>query len=233
MKLVSFMGDSISTYEGYNPQGYAVFYDKEMQHKNGLLSADDTWWSIVLRSIGGTLCVNDSYSGSRVSGNSFPAGCSDERILQLRKDERCIPDIIIVYLGYNDFGYGVKIRRRGLYNPFSKDIRFFKDAYNMMLIKIKKEYPKAIIICGTLLRTSIEYRNDWVFPEEFGGIPFDEYNNVIREACKRNRVYLADIAINDHRCETIDGSHPTKNGHTTLAASWIKCINEYHGILHG
>ncbi|SCX95813.1 Lysophospholipase L1 [Lachnospiraceae bacterium XBB2008] len=227
MKLVSFMGDSISTYEGYNPPGYAVFYEKEMQDKNGLLSVDDTWWSIVLKSIGGTLCVNDSYSGSRVSGNSFPAGWSDERILNLRKDERYVPEIIIIYLGYNDFGYGVKIRKKGLYNPFAMDTRFFWDAYNMMLIKIKKQYPKATIICGTLLRTTIMDRTDWIFPEEFGGISFDEYNNVIRRVCKRNKVRLADIAINGDRCETIDGSHPTKNGHATLADRWIEHIGEY------
>ena len=35
MKSVSILGDSISTFEGCNPHGYAVFYDKEMQKIRG------------------------------------------------------------------------------------------------------------------------------------------------------------------------------------------------------
>ena len=35
MRLVSIVGDSISTFEGFNPPGYAVFYDKEMIEQNG------------------------------------------------------------------------------------------------------------------------------------------------------------------------------------------------------
>ncbi len=30
-RYVSIMGDSISTYSGYNPQGYSVFYDENNQ----------------------------------------------------------------------------------------------------------------------------------------------------------------------------------------------------------
>lgn len=41
--LVSILGDSISTYNGYNPNGYAVYYDEEMQIRNGLKSVYDTW----------------------------------------------------------------------------------------------------------------------------------------------------------------------------------------------
>ena len=47
MRLVSIIGDSISTYEGYNPSGYAVFYDQEMCARNGLKSVYDTWWAKV------------------------------------------------------------------------------------------------------------------------------------------------------------------------------------------
>ena len=36
MKSVSIVGDSISTYEGYNPYGFAVYYDRGMQELNGL-----------------------------------------------------------------------------------------------------------------------------------------------------------------------------------------------------
>ena len=38
MLMVSIIGDSISTYSGYNPKEYAVFYDAVNQYRNGLTS---------------------------------------------------------------------------------------------------------------------------------------------------------------------------------------------------
>lgn len=81
--FVSILGDSISTYNGFNPHGYAVFYDEEMQKRNGLNSVYDTWWAKVNQELRAYLCVNNSYSGSRVSGMDFPAGCCLERIMHL------------------------------------------------------------------------------------------------------------------------------------------------------
>ena len=45
--LVSILGDSISTYSGFNPSGYEVYYNKTMQKLNGLRSVYDTWWAKV------------------------------------------------------------------------------------------------------------------------------------------------------------------------------------------
>ena len=106
--LVSILGDSISTYDGYNPKGYAVYYDEYMQMRNGLQSVYDTWWAKVNQALGAFLCVNDSYSGCMVSGVDFPAGCSQERIMNLRTSEY-MPDLILIYMGINDFGNGVPI----------------------------------------------------------------------------------------------------------------------------
>lgn len=38
MKYVSILGDSISTYQNFNPDGYAVFYDYEKQIGTGVYS---------------------------------------------------------------------------------------------------------------------------------------------------------------------------------------------------
>ena len=39
---ISILGDSISTYEGYNPIGYQVFYQYEKLIKNNLTNVADT-----------------------------------------------------------------------------------------------------------------------------------------------------------------------------------------------
>ena len=59
MILVSIIGDSISTFEHYNPPDYAVFYDKEKQALNGMTSVYDTWWAKVNQALHANLCVNN------------------------------------------------------------------------------------------------------------------------------------------------------------------------------
>ncbi len=65
---ISIIGDSISTYPGYNPYNYPVYYKDDRAYDNEIRSVEDTWWKQVIDSVGGELCVNNSYSGSLVAG---------------------------------------------------------------------------------------------------------------------------------------------------------------------
>lgn len=221
MLMVSIIGDSISTYSGYNPKGYAVFYDDINQRKNGLTSVYDTWWAKVNQSLHAYLCVNNSYSGSKVSGCAFPSANCKERTSSLHTKE-CKPNIILVYIGYNDFGKGIKIKS-GLFDN-NKD-QFFYDMYLKMVQSIKQNYPSSTIICGTLMRGYVKNSN-WIFPESYAGIPFDNYNAAIRKAAKKAGVKIADLTSFPDRYETLDGSHPTAKGHLTIAKAWIYCLKD-------
>ncbi len=219
MLFVSIVGDSISTYEGYNPIGYSVFYNKEMQTRNGLTSVYDTWWAKVNQYLKAYYCVNNSYSGSRVSGEHFPAANSVERTSSLHTSQYQ-PDIILIYIGFNDFGGGVPIHERTPFH-FEKNPCFFHSAYDLMLKRIKTNYPNAKIICATLMRGYIKGRPEWIFPETYGGVLFDKYNDSIRRACKQQKCLLADLAKSGHQYETLDGTHPTIVGHFEIAKEWI------------
>ena len=139
---VSVMGDSISTYAGYNPKDYAVYYDLYTQRVNKMGSVRDTWWSIVLNKLHAELCVNGSYSGSKVSGREFPAAESVERISVLKREDGISPDMILVYIGFNDFGCAVNLND-------------FTDAYENMLSRLKEQYTSSEVICGTIMKTYI------------------------------------------------------------------------------
>lgn len=221
MRYISILGASVSTYQNFNPDGYAVFYDYEKQMETGVYSVMDTWWARVIQFLNAEsswapvrLLVNNAYSGSKVSGNGFPSASSDKRVEALGLDNTD-PDIILVYIGFNDFGNGV-------------DILTFITAYRSMLDKIKTRFPNAATICGTLVRTSMKGNESWMFPECFAGVDFNYYNDAIRQVCKEsaNNVYLADVdaAAYDVRIQTLDGSHPTYEGHKQLAERWIQCI---------
>lgn len=220
---VSILGDSISTFKGYNPPGYFVYYDEITQEQNGLRNVYDTWWAKVNQYLHAYLCVNDSYSGSMVSGNRFPAIVSERRLNYLGTSTHN-PDIILIYIGFNDFGNGVRIQSENPDSVLKNNPMIFEDAYDMMLKALVKNYPNAKIICGTLMRTKIKDHPEWIFPEEFAGTRFEDYNRIIRKVTRENNCLLADVAAKDDRYETLDGSHPTANGHQTIAEAWIDCI---------
>lgn len=220
MKAVSIYGDSISTYKGYNPDGYAVFYDRNTAMRNELYSVEDTWWWNVINSLSANLCVNNSYSGSKVTGMIYPSACCEERLVNLRT-KKCVPDIILVYIGFNDWGYGVALKKS---RTSGTNENTFEYSYDYMLSRLKDLYPNTVIICATLMRTIIRGNPEWVFPELYRGIAFDDYNNAIRSICQKHRCCLADLNIFDIAYETLDGSHPTKNGHRTIAETWVHCL---------
>ena len=233
--FVSILGDSLSTYEGYNPDGYEVFYDKNMQEWNDIRCVNDTWWMKVIQKLHANLCVNNSFSGSMVSGHEFPSACCQERLMNLRTGE-CTPDLILIYIGFNDFGCGVPISCVPMRNDGSISLDCFEDAYCQMLTGLRYYYPKAKIVCATLLRTTMEYDGSWIFPDRLGGISIDEYNEAIRRAAAYCHVALADLAKRhldfsklafcDRRYKTLDGTHATAKGHQEIADQWIGCLSK-------
>lgn len=214
---VSIMGDSISTYEGFNPPDYAVYYNKTNCQKNGLNSVYDTWWAKVNQFLKAYLCVNNSYSGSRVAGLGVSAGCSTHRTSTLHNNSSS-PDIILVYLGINDFANGVILQ--------GKDYTCFEQAYDTMLSQLKSHYPRAWIVCGTLMQGRVKANPSWCFPSRNHAFFLEEYNDTIRRVCKKQQCVLADLAALNKKYETLDGAHPTAYGHTEIAQCWISCLKK-------
>ena len=221
MKQISIIGDSISTYYGFVPDGYKVYYNKEVALENQLTSVDDTWWRIVCKHLGAEICVNNSYSGSRVSGNGFECASSDERTSSLHT-EGATPDLILLYIGANDFGRGIGIKE----NPFFYKEAIFYDAYKNMLQRIKNNYPDSQIICATLMKSSVKGNPQWEYPRSKTGISLEEYNEAIREIANNVGVLVADLEALSTPYETLDTLHPTREGHKTIAKAWITQLNK-------
>lgn len=220
MKQISIIGDSISTYYGFVPDGYKVYYNEEIALENQLTSVDDTWWRIVCKHLGAEICVNNSYSSSRVSGNGFPCASSDERTSSLHT-EGAAPDLILLYIGANDFGRGIGIKE----NPFFYKEAIFYDAYKNMLQKIMHNYPDSQIICATLMKSSVKDNPQWEYPRSKTGISLEEYNEAIREIANNIGVLVADLEALNTPYETLDTLHPTREGHRTIATAWITQLN--------
>lgn len=227
-KYLSILGDSISTLDGYNPSGYNVFYDPQNCARANINGVGDTWWGIISEWYRCELLVNNSWSGSRVTElpnrtTLFPSGCSDERTSGLSANG-IDPDVIIIYLGTNDFGYGVKIKPGKIFTK--PTLEYFDFAYKTMLQKIRKNYPKAKIYCCTLCPSYMSVKPDFVFPTIYQGNDIRDFNEIIHRHAFRNHCYLIDLYQFNFPYDSIDGSHPNKDGMELLAALMIKCIGK-------
>lgn len=149
-KKLSILGDSISTFQDYIPNGYATYYP----HGN-LDKVYETWWYKLAEELNMTILKNASWSGSRVSGDSQGnayAGCSTARISDLADNDET-PDIIIVYISTNDWANNVPIgnftNKSSI--PDEGTITEISKAYALMLYKIRTTYPDATVYCVTNL----------------------------------------------------------------------------------
>ena len=170
--------------------------------------------------------VNVSYSGSLITGRTFPAGQSYKRITdiavhQKRKSPDSSPGFIILCMGYNDFGRRIIPRYT---NPLHQNN--FEDAYYSTLTQLRSMYPTATVLCTTLLTTTVAGKPDWRWPESEKRA-LEQYNDAIRYAAEKVKgckvVDLANWAPEPF--ETLDGIHPNKTGHQQISEAFINCLD--------
>lgn len=226
-KKISVIGDSISTLEGSNPENYKVFYTKEKCLLAGIKTPKDTWWGKVPEHLGCEILVNNSFSGSRVTklpdrDGLYPSGCSDERASALhRGDEK--PDIIIVYLGTNDWYNGVSLEHKhGIQRLLDQA---FSYAYNNMLCKIRNNYPSAEILCCTLCPSDVK-NADGVFPFEKEGVHMKNYCDIIKDVASENECRVIDLYSHGRFYSTLDGYHPDAEGMKSIAEMMLEELTE-------
>lgn len=218
-KQFSVLGDSVSTLESYNPPDHSVFYKGDVCSRTGVYTMADTWWGQVIDFFGGELLVNDSWSGSRVTKlpgqhELFPSGCSDQRTSHLHM-RGVRPDVILVYLGTNDWANAVRPMEDG--GVTDEWYSVFETAYRRMLQKLRANYPDAELWCCTLCSTYMSTDPAFVFPESVGGISIEVYNDIIRRTAVLEGGRLIDLYAYHLPYDAIDGSHPTKTGMERLA----------------
>lgn len=225
-KRCAIIGDSISTFQGTMPSGYANYYPQ-----GNVTSVDHIWWKIVCDTLGMTP-VNCSWSGSRVSGNpkgDASAACSDQRILVDAKREGN-PDIILFFISCNDWGNEVDLGNWSVDNTIvsgTSTISEMRAAYSLMINKAQKAYPNAKLYCCTIL--------DDAKRDEVDGYPSTNGKNVSTYTWNQSIKQIADAmgvdVIDLHACGlnyanianfVVDsGLHPNKAGHYLMAQKAI------------
>lgn len=224
MKRMKFsvFGDSISTYEGYQPASYLVFYRDHTRNRSGVATVEDTWWHKVIRQFQGELLINNSYSGSCVAhtggAHIFPAACGEDRIKALAAAGQ--PDVLLVYLGTNDWDCCVEIVPQDDKEE-SPWFQTFYSAYDHMLAELRRCFPMAKIFCLSLTLSDMMPQH---FPPEFvEQMPL--YNKAIAAAAENNGAKLVDLFTLAQGYSSYDGAHPSGRGMKQIADAVISCID--------
>ena len=217
---LSILGDSISTFNDYIPVDYNIYYPGN----SGIPMVEGTWWYQVLNATGMRLCSNASSANTNVTGNSVAAdgsapGCSFRRIMDLKGADGTSPDVIIIYMGVNDFARDIplgsfqspSIQTEGMQTTFSS-------AYELMLLKIKSLYPNASVYCCTLFARDPGLRAPGTNnPVNRNGNTIKDFNKQIRAIATAYGasvidVYNCGITYENLSVFTSDGVHPNLPG---------------------
>ena len=210
---VGIIGDSISTFEGWIPDGYRRYYPFTGS-AGSLTAVEQTWWHrLVYRLMpDAVLDRNISYSGTRVTKNASP----DPEKPDLDEYDfvtRCCgfddPDIIIVAGGTNDrpcvtqdligeFDYTAPLAELDRYK--------FRTAYICLLRTLMEKYPDTKLVCVV---------NDLLLT--------DTYKVIGESIAEIAAHYELPCAMIGETLETVgDGVHPSSAG----AARWADVVWE-------
>ena len=212
---ISILGDSISTYKGYsnNPEynptiGNNALWFPNVNYDGGCIDVSETWWMQVIKAKNFTLCVNNSWSGSKM----IDPHTYDSRAVNLHDCGGACPDIIFFFMGIND--YDAKIT-----------VADFSAIYEKILNRVVNAYPKAKIICLTPTN-SYKYA-----PGGTNGVaPFGDYiDALIAVASAKNcRVVRLDKLWDETLMKecTFDLLHPNVKGMRLVANAVLEEIKD-------
>jgi len=229
-KVISILGDSISTFAGYIPvaDGFNLAHRARYPQSNLLTDVNETWWMQVLTELDAKLGVNDSWAGSRVSntisGNSGDQGekaamASLTRIQNLGSNGT--PDVILFYGGTNDIGALITL---GTFDsstaPTEVDLNSTKwnsvaDAYAAAILRMQYYYPNAEIVAMLPTYTSSYYTK----------AELDQYNSVFGAICEHYGVTYVDLRDCGITTANLpDGIHPDAIGMDYITKAVINIL---------
>lgn len=161
------IGDSYSTFEGYIPDGYEIYYSKNKRPETDVTKVSETWWYQLLEETNLNLILNNSWSGSPIcylGYNNTDCSKTSSFIYRLRKliSEGFFLknkiDTVLLFGGTNDNYCGAPLGERK-YEGFTEgDFNFVLPAICYFLKLLKETLPDAKIYCliNTDLRPEIE-----------------------------------------------------------------------------
>lgn len=165
IKNAVIFGDSYSTFEGYIPEGYAIYYPSCEDNKTDVKHVEQTWWHMLFSELDINLVLNDSWSGSTIGYTGYRGDCSSTssfifRLENLVKEgffEKNDVDTVFVFGATNDSNTQARSGEIK-FKDFSREELFdICPAIGYFISRLKEILPEAniIFIANTRLRPEI------------------------------------------------------------------------------
>ena len=163
MKLgkVFILGDSYSTFEKCVPEGYAVWYRKDIVNDTDVNSVEHTWWKQLINSTDSEILLNCSWSGTTICHTGYGGDCSDksfiarfDRLAEEGYFEKNNVDTLFVFGGTNDSWCGAPLGEIKKDNWINDDLYNILPAIYCFFDLLKKALPNAEIYC--LINTGLK-----------------------------------------------------------------------------
>ena len=186
-KNIMIIGDSYSTFKGYNPDGYNVYYHKDRTDGATVLTVEDTWWHSLSKELDLNIVLNDSWSGSTVGYRGYEnadCSCTSSFIFRLERlfkngfFEKNKIDTLFIFGATNDSWANVELGELKFSDFTKDDLYFVLPAVSYFIKRAKEILPNANVIYII---------NDVLKPEIINGI---------KSACNHfgaNYVHLSEI----------------------------------------
>ena len=196
---VFILGDSYSTFKGYIPEGYAVYYS-ENSTDFGVDRVENTWWMSLINETDSALVHNNSWSGSTIGYTGYSGDCTNssfitrfEQLLEQGWFEENKIDTFFVFGGTNDSWSNAPLGEMMLEGWSGEDLFSVLPAIGYIAHRLKTALTdtRVIFIINTDIKTEIQ--------------------EGIKKACEHFAVEY--IALRD--ISKIEG-HPTKEGMTQI-----------------
>lgn len=199
-RKVSVLGDSYSTYKGYIPPYYDVYYPTSGCDINDV---HQTWWALFVEKMGYAIDKNDSWSGSTVCNTGYSRGDYSDRAFFTRVNKLGNPDIIFMFGGTNDAWANSPIGEYKYSDWSKRDLYTFRPALAYTLSQMKMLYPEAEIYI--LLNSELK----------------EEVNESFRTICKHYKLPLIEL----HDIEKQSG-HPSIKGMQAICDQIIEFMGK-------
>lgn len=195
-KTFSIIGDSISTYQDFVPKGYATFYPYPTADVNDV---NQTWWMQAINKVGGSLLVNNSYSGSCVATSGSSSSSHPVRLQELIVSNQHA-DVIVIFMGSNDAN-----DRSGI------NAKTFDEKYRSMIDQISELCNDVEIVLCTLPKSNL-------YPTSRQ----TEFNEIINTIAADYNLKIINLDKVDLVPHLIDSAHPGTSGMTAIANQVVK-----------
>ena len=190
-------------------------------------------WPQAVGYFGGQLLGWDCRDESMVSGPYRDSAGSDLRISSMEKGGRK-PDVIFVYSGTWDYLNGVPPEiLPGAADLDRNYVNYFAPSYEVMLWKLRKNYPFARIYCGLLCPPSMLQGRRPVICAPFYEDELEPYNDAIRRCALKYGCYVVDLPYYIGSYDSSDGIHASPLGLRQLCQGWIRAVEDLEEDIRG